>query len=45
MIEIKWINKVYGGPTLFVFHFKYLELKLTIMDQIDWQNHTWRAKM
>jgi len=36
MVKIKIINKVYGGPTLFVFYFRHLKLKLTVRDQIDY---------
>jgi len=34
-IIIKRINKVYGGPTLFVFHYRHLRLKLTAEDLFE----------
>jgi len=35
MVKIKRINKVYGGPIMFVFHFRYLKLKLKPSDIFD----------
>jgi len=32
-VKIKRINKVFGGPILFVFHFRHL--KLTMKDLFD----------
>ena len=35
MVKIRRINNVYGAPTLFVSHLRYLELKLTDNDLFD----------